>query len=281
MAIISFWSANKGECGKSSAIAAITTFLGINHNYKILVVDTKYNDMFYQDCFWRESKSIRGTENNYTGVGEGISGLSRAILSNKISPEIITNYTKIVFNENRLELLTDTNIMKEEYNTHKNIFKDIIKTANKFYDLVFVDIDNDLEEDIKDSLLEISDIVIGCMHQNIRSINKYMLARSQKQVLQTKLVIPLLGKFDTDSKYNQKNITKYLREKRDMFIIPYNTLFMEACNEAKLADFFIKFRGMLTGKGKVKEDKNTLFINYVTDCTEKLIYYLKELQMRI
>ena len=125
MAIISFWSAKKGECGKSSAIAAISTFMGINHNYKILVIDTKHNDFFYNDCFWREAKNIKSSENNYTGVGEGISGLSRAILSNKISPEIITNYTKIVFNENRLELLTDNNIMKEEYETHKNIFKEI------------------------------------------------------------------------------------------------------------------------------------------------------------
>ena len=279
MAIISFWSAKKGECGKSSALAAIATFLGINHNYKILVIDTKYNDMFYQDCFWRETKPVKGSENNYTGVGEGVSGLSRAILSNKISPEIITNYTKIVFNENRLELLTDTNIMKEEYNTHQNIYKDIAKMANRFYDLVFIDIDNDLEEDAKESLLDISDIVIGCMHQNIRSINQFLIAKTQKQVLQTKLVIPLVGKYDMESKYNQKNISKFIREKRDMFVIPYNTMFMEACNEAKLADYFIKLRN--TGKGKNKNDSNYMFMQYVSDATEKIIYYLKELQMRI
>lgn len=279
MAIISFWSAKKGECGKSSAIAAITTFMGINHNYRILVVDTKYNDFFYNDCFWRDSKIVKGAENNYTGVGEGISGLSRAILSNKISPEIITNYTKIVFNENRLELLTDNNIMKEEYDTHQNIFKDIITVANKFYDLVFVDIDNNLNEDVKDSLLEISDIVIGCMHQNIRSINQYIIAKTQKQVLQNKLVLPLIGKYDMESKYNEKNVSKYIKEKRDMFIIPYNTLFMEACNEAKLADYFIKLRSI--GKIKNKNDRNYIFTQYVSDATEKIIYYLKELQMRV
>ena len=279
MAIISFWSAKKGECGKSSAIAAIATFMGINHNYNILVLDTKYNDFFYNDCFWRETKSIKGAEGNYTGVGEGISGLSRAILSNKMSPEIITNYTKIVFNDNRLELLTDNNIMKEEYNTHQNIFKDIAKVANKFYDMVFIDIDNDLPEDVKDSLLEISDIVIGCMHQNIRSISQYYIAKTKKQVLQTKLVLPLIGKYDSESKYNEKNILKVIKEKKDIFIIPYNTLFMEACNEAKLADYFIKLRNI--GKIKNKGDKNYVFTQYVSDATEKIIYYLKELQMRV
>ena len=280
MAIISFWGAKKGECGKSSAIAAIATFLGINHNYKILIIDTKYNDFFYQDCFWRENKGIKPGINNYTGVGEGISGLSRAILSNKISPEIITNYTKIVFNDNRLELLTDANVLKEEYNMHQNIFKDIAKTANRFYDLVFVDIDSDLTESAKDSLLEISDIVVACMPQNIRSINSYISSRAQKQFLQNKLVLPLIGRYDVNSKYNQKNITKYIKEKRDMLIIPYNTLFMEACNEAKLPDFFIKLKGV-NSKGKSKNDDNSMFIYSILDCTDKLIYYLKEAQMRV
>ena len=37
MAIISFWSSGKGETAKSSSIAAIATFLAIQHNYKIMV----------------------------------------------------------------------------------------------------------------------------------------------------------------------------------------------------------------------------------------------------
>ena len=46
MAIISFWNNVKEETGKSSSIVAISTLLGVNHNYKILVLDTKYNDYF-------------------------------------------------------------------------------------------------------------------------------------------------------------------------------------------------------------------------------------------
>ena len=32
-------------------MAAITTYLGIQRNFKILVLDTKHNDYFYQDCY--------------------------------------------------------------------------------------------------------------------------------------------------------------------------------------------------------------------------------------
>ena len=89
MAIISFWSSSKGETAKTASIAAITTFLAIQHNYKILVLDTKYNDPSFQDCFWQEDKNVKLINNDKTktNIASGISGLSRAILSNKTSPE--------------------------------------------------------------------------------------------------------------------------------------------------------------------------------------------------
>ena len=276
MAIISFWSNGDEETGKSSAIAAITTLLGVNHNYKVLVLDTKYNDYFYQDCFWQEDKVIKliNSNNAKTDIGHGISGLSKAILSNKTSPEIITNYTRIVFKD-RLELLTDTKVEPEEYEIHKTIFKDIARISSKYYDLVFIDIDNTLEEKVADSLLEISDLVVACLPQNLRKINEFMELRGEKEVLKNKEVIPLMGRYDKHSKFNKKNVSRYMKEKRGVYAIPYNTLFFEACNEGKVADFFIKFR-------KINEkDRNAIFISDVREITEKMVERLKELQMRM
>ena len=64
MAIVSFWSNGEEETGKSSIITAVSTLLGVNHNYKVLVLDTKYNDYFYQDCFWQEDKTIKLINSN-------------------------------------------------------------------------------------------------------------------------------------------------------------------------------------------------------------------------
>jgi len=277
MAIISFWSNGKGETGKAAAVAAITTFLAMNHNYKILVLDTKYNDYFYQDCYWKEDKTVKiihSQNAKKTNLVSGISGLSKAILSKKTSPEIVTNYTKIVF-KNRLEILTDTKIEEEDYEVHKTVFKNIAKIANQYYDLVFIDIDHKLDEDTTNSLLEISDLVIVNISQKIRQINDYLKAKEENIMLKEKATIPVLGKFDKNSKYTAKNVSRYMKEKQTICTIPYNTLFYEASNEGEVADFFIKFRKINP------KDKNSLFLEEVKKMSEKIINRLKELQMRM
>lgn len=276
MAIISFWSNGNGETAKTASIAAITTYLAIQHNYKILILDTKYNDYSYQDCYWQEDKTIKliNNSNGKTNIASGISGLSKAILSNKTSPEIITNYTRIVFKD-RLELLTDTELDKEEYEIHKKVFKDIAKIANRYYDLVFVDIDSGLDEITKNVLLEISDIVVANLSQKLRQINEFMQIKEMNMIFNDKVVIPLLGRYDKNSKYSAKNVARYMKEKDGVCAIPYNTLFFEACNEGKVADYFIKFRRINP------KDKNALFINSVKESAERIIYTLQELQMRM
>ena len=275
MAIVSFWNNGEKRVGQSSNIAAIATYLGINHNYKILILDTKYNNNFYKNCFWDNTTPTKTTSKGYIGIGEGIKGLSRAILSNKISPEIITNYTKIVFNDNRLEILYDTSVSIEEYEMNKNIFGDIVKMANKFYDLVFIDIDCDLDKDTTNLLLRNSNIIISCLSQNLEILNKYIQEKPKIHLLEEKLMLPMIGRYDSESKYNTKYISKYIRSRKEALDIKYNTIFMDVCNEGKVADFFIKYRNV------GKKDKNAPFINGVQETANRIIYSLQELQMKI
>lgn len=276
MAIISFWSSGKGETGKTASVVAITTFLAIQHNYKILILDTKYNDYSYQDCYWQEDKTISliHKERLQTNVASGITGLAKAILSNKTSPEIITNYTRIIFKD-RLELLTDTDIQMSDYEINKKVFKDIAKIASRYYDLVFIDIDSGLGETIINSLLEISDLIIPNLSQKMRQINDYLNEKENNMILQGKAVMPLLGRYDKNSKYTIKNVSRYMKEREKVCAIPYNTLFSEACNEGTVDDFFIKFRKINP------KDKNARFIEEVKNTAERIIYKLQELQMRM
>lgn len=271
MAIISCWSSGTGETGKTSALVAITTLLAINHNYKILVLDTNYNDYSYQDCYWKENKTIRAVTGDgiITNIASGMSGLAKAILSNKTSPEIVTIYTKIVF-KNRLEILTDTNVSQAEYETHKTVFKEIANIANRYYDLVFIDIASNLSEGVKNSLLDISDLILVSLPQKIRNINQYINEKSKNKILRGKKVVPILGRYDSESKYTSKNVARYIKEKRGICAIPYNTLFFEACNEGKVADYFIKYRNVNP------KDKNAIFINEVEKAGEEIVERLKE-----
>ena len=68
-------------------------------------------------------------------------------------------------------------------------------------------------------------------------------------------IIFLAGKYDFDSKYNTKNLTRYLKETREISAIPYNKLFDEASMEGQVADFFLKYRGMTD-----QTDRNVKFI---------------------
>ena len=58
--------------------------------------------------------------------------------------------------------------------------------------------------------------------------------------------------------------------------VPYNTLFMEASEEAGVPDLFLKFRKMTD-----TEDVNGFFITEVKRASENIIYRLQDLQMKL
>lgn len=72
-----------------------------------------------------------------------------------------------------------------------------------------------------------------------------------------------------------KNIARYTGIKKNISVIPYNTLYFEAASEENVADLFLKIR-------RVDEtDRNATFVREVKAAAEKIVYKLQELQMRI
>lgn len=278
MAIISFWNNSESETGQTVSIAAISTVLSISmeYNYKILILNTNHNDRTVEECFWditKDDNKANLFSNAKTDLDTGITGVSKAILSQKTSPEIITNYTKTVFKD-RLEILTDKNITKEDYETQRKLFKDIAKIASRYYDLVFIDLQGDINDKTVNSILNISDLIITTMPQRLSKINKYIQMKSNYNLLNKGNLLILFGRYDKKSKYNNKNISRYIKEK-NVFSIPYNTGFFEATTEGKVADYFIKFR-------KISEtNPNSDFIKSIKEITDGMILKLKELQMRV
>ena len=66
-----------------------------------------------------------------------------------------------------------------------------------------------------------------------------------------------------------------MKEKNNISTIPYNTLFFEACEEAKVADLFLKLRNVDT------EDRNGFFLSEVKRVIDNIIYRLQNLQMKM
>lgn len=271
MSIITFWNDGEKETGQTMSMAALATRIAIKHNYKILIINTKYNDTTLEDGYWGPNVP-RAKTDLVTGMG----GLTKAILSNKTSPEIITNYTKVILKN--LELLTDKKIELEEYEKQKTVMKNIIKMANKYYDLIFVDLEGKLEDPFITSILQETNLIIPTITQRVQDINKYISYKKTNKLFQKENTILLLGKYDEHLMCNKKNTERYIKdqiEEKDIYAIPYSTVYFESCNQGEIVDYICKF---------IKVKPGTLqapLTEALDKIANRMIEKLKEIQMRI
>ena len=281
MAIIAFWSDEEKETGQTMSMVALSTYMAIEHNYKILNVSTSFKDNTLESSYWDLQKIEQlvktiSKNTNAVGLESGVEGLIKIINSNKTSTNIVSNYTKVVFKD-RLDVLFSTEESKteEEYMGVKKIYPEIIKTANQYYDLVFVDLNKGLDEEYNKEILEMSDVIMVNLTQRLRLINDFAKLREEEEFLKKRNIMLLLGRYDKFSKYSVKNIARFYHMKKEPLDVPYNTLFFEACSEGKIADFFLRMHNL------DKADRNAVFIGEVKKIAESIIYKLQELQTRI
>jgi len=283
MAIITFTSEGKRETGQTLASVAMATQMAIEHNYRILLVSTAFGENILESCFWDLSKAevtaqkiSTNANQGQAGIESGIEGLLKIIASNRTSTDIVRNYTKVVFKE-RLDVLFSpktTNII--EYNQIASQYVDILQTANRCYDMVIVDLNKRMEPNTKRAILDVSDVVIVTLPQNLSSINKFMELREQDEFYRKKNIMITMGKYDRFSKYTSKNVSKYLRERKEVNTVPYCTLFFEACEEGSVVEYFLSIR-----KVSDTEDRNVLFVKDIEKMCNDVIYRIQELQMRM
>lgn len=283
MAIITFKSDEKKETGQTLSIAAVATQMAIEHNYKILLVSTSFKDKTLEDCFWELNKNNNsskfamqmGASKVAVGIEAGVEGLIRVMVSNKTSPEIVKNYSRIILRD-RLDILQSPSTT--EYKTYESVasnYTAILQLASRYYDIIFVDLSNRMPEQYAEDIIQMSDVIIVNLTQRLRSIENFIELRNQNEFYNKRNIMLLIGRYDTYSKYNIKNITRYLREKKPVGAIPYNTLYFEACAEGKIIDFFLRLKNI------DESDRNQLFIRETDNFVNSIIYKLQELQMKI
>lgn len=277
MAIITFWNNNTGKIGQTHSAIAIATHMAIEHNYKILLISTKYNDEVSMQAFgFKKTElalgSILGNKAKMD-LESGINAISKLALSNRLTPEVMPNYTRVIFKQ-RLEILSGPTGV--EYEKTYASCKSIINVAKRYYDLVFVDLNNGLEDETTREILNISDIVINNIEQKPSELENVKKIKNGKIIPSNKLLI-LMNKYDRDSKYNLKNSTRYLNEKKEILSIPYNNLFAEAVQEGTVPELFLNPR---IRKLEGTEDRNAFFISEIKRASNAIVYKMKELQMR-
>ena len=286
MSIITFWNDTREQSGKTLTSVAIATRMAIERNSKILLISTSIADTTMKKCFWAEDNkknNFLGTKAVNIAVENGIEGLLKLVTSNKLTPSTITDYTKVVF-KGRLEILPgpigtkgrslEGNI--EDFKKEQEYYPDLIRMANQYYDIVIVDLDKMLTTKVKEDILKISDVNVFVLSQKMESINRYIELKQMNQDLIKNRCIPVIGKYISNYKYNSKNIARFMQERKEMDLMPFNLLYMEAAEEANVADLLLKLKSV-----KDKTDENYIFMECTLNLTNNILKKLQELQMRM
>ncbi len=344
MAIIAFWSGEDRECGQTFSMAATATYMCVEHNYRTLLINANFQNDSLERCFWnvnRINTFAAQVNKGKIDIASGAEGLVSAIASNKTSPEIVATYTKAIF-KNRLDVLPGLKTTSPiEFEKALMLYKQLLLSANKYYDFVFVDVPKGLKSEavasilnvanaiiyvlspnmaliekyminkqkldimkkgnlipllgreninskynarnvarfigekrgIVASILNVANAIIYVLSPNMALIEKYMINKQKLDIMKKGNLIPLLGRENINSKYNARNVARFIGEKRGMPSVPDSYLFSEAANEAGVANFFLKTK---TSTSAVKV--NDRFLKSVQDVDTKIIAKLKELQ---
>lgn len=281
MAIIGFWSGSKKETGQTVSICSIATHMAVEHNYKILLIDATFDDDTMERGFWKIEKNnkkdfAKQLNKGKMDIASGAEGLVSAVASNKATPEVITNFTRVVF-KNRLDVVCGLKTkVYADFRKSLMLYKDLIKAADKYYDLVFIDLPKTLDDEITKVLLETSNIIVYNFTKNLKQADEYLeLMEKYPDVLAREKIIPLLSNGDEETVYNVKNYTRYIGEKKELCTVPYNPTFVKNISEAGIAQFFITSR--LAGK---VNDKNGEFVKAVEGTSKRIVEKLKELKLK-
>ena len=209
--------------------------------------------------------------------------MSKLVTANKLTPDAITNYTKVIFKE-RLEIINGfagtKDIAKEvnllEYRKIEKTYVELIKMASQYYDMVLVDVDKMISPDVRNEILEASNLNVIVISQKKECLNRYIELKKKNKEVNSQKTLPVIGKYNNESKYNTKNVMKYIGEKKELNVVPFNTLYFESAEESTVPDLFLRLKSV-----KDTSDANYIFMQDVLKLMDKIIDKLQELQMKM
>lgn len=278
MPIITFWSDNEKSIGQTVSAATAATVMAMEHNYKVLLISADFNNNVIEKCFGAQesNKEIVKTlvKRPQINLDSGINGLLKLADSNRVTPDIIHDYTKIIF-KNRLEVLySPMNIIdKKEKTSVMDRMKNIILNAARYYDQVFVDLRKGLEYSGQLEILKSSDVIVANIDQNMYKIQGFLENEEINSIFYK--VIWNICKYDKKSKYNSKNLSRTILKKQKIFETDYNTLLLDSTQEGNLAELLLRFRTLK------EENENSVFITKIKDLTETILLKYQEVRARI
>lgn len=282
MAIITFWNDNTGKIGQTHSAIALATYFAIEHNSKTLLVSTRYNDQVtktaYEDPNIAKSMKLFSNSKGSIELESGIESMAKLVYSNRLTPDMVPNYTKLIY-KNRFSVLSAPKAKEDlDYDKVYDACKEILSIAKKYYDIIIVDLNNGLENETTKAILKLSNLIIVNIEQKHSEIEKIMSLKDNMELLKPNSTMFLINNYDRKSKYSTKNVSRELGEKKEILSVPYCNLFADAVQEGEVAEFFLNLR---IKKLEGLDERTAFFSQELKRVTDAIVYKLQELQMNI
>ena len=108
MAIIAFWSNEEKETGQTMSMVALSTYMAMEHNYKVLLICADMQDNTMERCFGEQQSNKELIKSIITkpqiNLDTGTNGLIKMAQSGRVTPESIKDYTKIIWITDEIQL---------------------------------------------------------------------------------------------------------------------------------------------------------------------------------
>ena len=272
MPIISFWNpTSSAQTGTTVSMVAVANSIATrNSKYKMLLTQNHFMNMKLKSSYFNMDKmASKGSLDNITDTG--IDALERLLRSNKISPESIKTYSEP--KGPSIEVLYGS--FKGDTDSFGRVLETIpfmLEYAVQCYDMVFIDLTKGTSVKETNEILQKSDVIVVTLNQDKEVLKEMAKQFSTLKILQEKSVVPVFARYDRYLTYNAKNILRtynFKFDKRDVYTIPYNSQFFDACNDGKSLEFFAE-----NVNADVATDRNGYFINEVAKVSDKIISVL-------
>jgi len=264
---IVFWSPLTRMTGNTHAAIAVSTLMGMEEDISAILLHAHWLNRKIESSFtdYEQLKSM----NVFTNSNIGMTALSRLVDSNKLSPEGIRNYAKPVLKQ-RLDIMYGTSVTtREQFASLSNTFPAIVRKADDAYDFVIVDLPKGSERSYIKEVLEDADLVICTVNQDVVSLDEFFEELENNEYIKDKNKLVVIGDYETKSKYNLFNLKGRYRVKYPILCVPHNYIFIDACNDGTVIDFFYK-----NAKADAR-DYNGYFISEVRKIVKKILEITK------
>ncbi|HBJ1651987.1 hypothetical protein FDA33_10440 [Clostridium botulinum] len=227
--LIAFWSPLHGRGNTSNCIATAMQ-LSMKYNIESYITHTHYTRST-MECAFLDGKE----EEDILKLSDlGLDSINRAIKAG-LDVEDVKSYCNKI--NDKLYLISGSKksnieVFQENIGRDFGNICDFIKQGDN---VCFVDIDSGYKSDIAKEIIDIADYVVVTLDQTNLLCEDYL--SSDFRVNQEK-EITVMGRFDNNSKYTKKYLSK--KFKKEVFVIPTDSEFLDSLNNHRVKSFFDK-----------------------------------------